>query len=195
SGLQIYGAYRSFAPRGGVFPLPNPAEGYVFPEWARLGGWLAGGLNWHFALAWPFVICGLVYLGYLGFSGQGRHLWFRPRDVPGAWRMQLYYLRLSRNKPPHGKHNPLQKLAYSSVLILAVVSVASGFALYKPVQLAWLTALFGGFEFARYVHFVAVWLFVAFVLVHVFMVLVVDRATLRAMITGRYRRREGGDAA
>src|SRR5919205_101955 len=87
SGLQIYAAYSHFGPRGAPFALPNPWDGRGFPEWARLGGWLAGGLNWHFALAWPFVITGLVYLGFLGLSGEWRTLLFRPRDLKPAVHM------------------------------------------------------------------------------------------------------------
>ena len=50
----------------------------------------------------------------------------------------------------------------------------TGFAIYKPVQLAWLTALFGGYELARYWHFLAVWIFVGFTLLHVALVFLVD---------------------
>ncbi|MGH2626489.1 MAG: cytochrome b/b6 domain-containing protein, partial [Anaerolineales bacterium] len=89
SGLQIYGAFPRFGPRGGPF-LPNPWQNEMFPRAVRLGGWLAGGINWHFALAWPFVLTGLVYLGYLALAGEWRSLLFRPRDVPRAWQMQLY---------------------------------------------------------------------------------------------------------
>lgn len=188
SGLQIYNAFTHFGPRGRRF-LPNPWDGDPFSARVRLGGWLAGGINWHFALAWPFVLTGLVYLVYLAVSGEWRSLLFRPRDVPAAWRMQLYYLRLRREHPPQGKHNALQKAAYSSIFLLGVLSVLTGFAIYKPVQLWWLTALFGGYELARYWHFWAVWLFVAFTVVHVIMVFAVDPASLRAMITGRYRGR------
>jgi thiosulfate reductase cytochrome b subunit len=188
SGLQIYNAFAHFGERGAPY-LPNPWDGEPFPRWARLGGWLAGGLNWHFALAWPLVLTGLVYLVYLAVSGEWRALLFRPRDVPAAWRMQLYYLRLRREHPPQGKHNALQKAAYTSILLLGALSVLSGFAIYKPVQLWWLTALFGGYELARYWHFWAVWLFVAFTVVHVIMVFAVDPASLRAMITGWYRGR------
>jgi thiosulfate reductase cytochrome b subunit len=53
SGLQIYMAFRHFGPRGE--PYPNPFDGAAIPEWSRLGGWLAGGLYWHFGLAWAFV--------------------------------------------------------------------------------------------------------------------------------------------
>jgi len=189
SGLQIYLAYSHFAPRGETFPLPNPWDGKSFPQWARLGGWLAGGLNWHFALAWPFVFTGLVYLGFLILSREWRALLFRPRDIGPALQMQLYYLRLRKDHPPQGKHNALQKAAYTFIVALGVIASLSGFAIYKPVQLAWLTELFGGYELARYWHFVAVWLFVGFTLLHVALVFLVDPASLRAMITGWYRGR------
>jgi thiosulfate reductase cytochrome b subunit len=188
SGLQIYSAFRHFGPRGGPY-LPNPWDDKMFPHWARLGGWLAGGLNWHFFLAWPFVISGLAYLVYMVFSGEWRSILFRPRDIPRAVQMQLYYLRLRREHPHQGKHNALQKLAYTSIFLLGVLSVLSGFAIYKPVQLSWLVAAFGGYELARYWHFWAVWIFVAFTLVHVALVFLVDPASLRSMVTGWYRGR------
>jgi thiosulfate reductase cytochrome b subunit len=189
SGLQIYLAFMHFGLRGRRY-FPNPWDGKA-PLWAwtRLGGWLAGGLSWHFALAWPFVISGLLYLGYLVVSGEWRSLLFRPSDVPRALQMQLYYLKLRREHPPQGKHNALQKLAYTSIVALAALSVLTGFAVYKPVELGWLTALFGGYELARYWHFWAVWIFVAFTLLHVALVFLVDPASLRAMITGWYRGR------
>lgn len=188
SGLQIYGAFPHFGPRGQAYPV-NPFDGSSFPETVRLGGWLAGGLNWHFALAWPFVLTGLVYLGYLAVSGEWRSLLFRPRDIRPAIQMQLYYLRLRKDHPPQGKHNPLQKGAYTFITALGVIAVLSGFAIYRPVQLWWLTALFGGYELTRLWHFVAVWLFVGFSILHVVLVLVADPASLRAMITGWYRGR------
>ena len=189
SGLQIYGAFSHFGIRGETFPLPNPFDGRPFPEWSRLGGWLAGGLNWHFALAWPFVITGLVYLFFLGLTGEWRPLLFRPRDVGPAVQMQLYYLKLRKEHPPQGKHNALQKGAYTFIVFLGALSALTGFAIYKPVQLSWLTSLFGGYELARYWHFVAVWVFVGFTLLHVTLVFLVDPASLRAMTTGWYRGR------
>ncbi|HEU5169324.1 MAG TPA: cytochrome b/b6 domain-containing protein [Gemmatimonadales bacterium] len=192
SGLQIYAAFPHIGQKHNVYPVPNPfdADSFgPFPEWARLGGWLAGGLNWHFALAWPFVLTGLTYLLFLGLSGEWRSLVFRPGDIGRAWAMQLYYLRLRKEHPPQGKHNALQKLAYTGIVLLGALAVLTGFAIYKPVQLAWLVALFGGYELARYWHFIAVWLFVAFTAVHVLLVLLVDPASLRAIITGWYRGR------
>jgi thiosulfate reductase cytochrome b subunit len=189
SGLQIYQAFPHFGQKGNVYPVPNPFDMYHFPRWARLGGWLAGGLQWHFALAWIFLLSGAVYVSYLLISGEWRTLLFRPRDIGPATQMQLYYLRLRRDHPPQGKHNALQKGAYTFTIALGAISLLTGFAIYKPVQLWWLTALFGGYELARYWHFIAVWLFVAFTLVHVTLVFLVDPATIRSMITGWYRGR------
>jgi thiosulfate reductase cytochrome b subunit len=97
-----------------------------------------------------------------------------------------YYLRLRKDHPLQGKHNALQKLAYTLIVGLGALSVLTGWAIYKPVQLWWLTATFGGFQAARYWHFWAVWLFVGFSVIHMVLVFVVDRASLRAMVTGRY---------
>jgi Ni/Fe-hydrogenase b-type cytochrome subunit len=188
SGLQIYEAYARFGNRGGQL-LPNPFNNSDFPEWSRLGGWLAGALNWHFALMWPLVTAGLLYGGYLAASGEWRALWFRPRDARGAIAMVRYYLHLDRQHPPQGKHNPLQKLAYSSIVVLGALAVLTGLSIYKPLQFAWLTALFGGFQTARYWHFWIVWIFVAFTVVHVILVFTVDPASFRAILTGRYRGR------
>ena len=189
SGLQIYQAFPHFGQKGLVYPVPNPFDMYTFPRWSRLGGWLAGGLQWHFALAWVFLLSGALYVGYMLVSGEWRTLLFRPRDIGPATQMQLYYLRLRKEHPPQGKHNALQKGAYTFIIALGALSLLTGFAIYKPVQLWWLTALFGGYELARYWHFVAVWLFVGFTLLHVALVFLVDPASLRAMITGWYRGR------
>lgn len=192
SGLQIYRAYPRFGNRGGPY-LPNPFQDRVFPGWSRLGGWLAGGLSWHFFLMWPLMIVGATYLVYLGATGEWRKLVFRPRDLKPAIEMQKYYLRLRKEHPPQGKHNALQKLAYSFIIALGCVSVLTGWAIYKPVQLSWLTGLLGGFQAARYWHFAAVWLFVGFIVVHVMMVFVADPPSLGAMITGTYRGRFKSD--
>jgi thiosulfate reductase cytochrome b subunit len=188
SGLQIYRAYARFGPRGGS-SYPNPFNDADFPAWSRLGGWLAGGLNWHFFLMWPLIAVGVSYVGYLLFSGEWRKLLFGPRDIRPALGMARFYLRLSKEHPAQGKHNALQKQAYSGIILLGALSVVTGFAVWKPVQFSWLTALFGGYQLARYWHFWAVWIFVGFTIVHVTLVFVADPASLRAMITGRYRGR------
>ena len=192
SGLQIYRAYPRFGERGGPL-LANPFQDASFPQSVRLGGWLAGGLNWHFFLMWPLMLVGFAYVGYLIATGEWKKIVFRPSDVRPAIAMQLYYLRLRKEHPPQGKHNGLQKAAYTFIVLLGGASLATGFSIWKPVELWWLTALFGGYQTARWLHFWAVWLFVGFLLAHVGAVLIADPASLRGMITGEYRGRYTSD--
>ncbi len=107
--------------------------------------------------------------------------------------MARYYTGLDKEHPPQGKHNALQKQAYTGIILLGVLSVLTGFAIWKPVQFSWLTTLFGGYQLARYWHFWAVWLFVTFTVVHVFLVFTADPASLRGMITGWYGGRYRND--
>ena len=81
-------------------------------------------------------------------------------------------------------YNALQKLFYIGVIIAGIVIVLSGLAMWKPVQFWWLSALFGGYEPSRYVHFFAMAAIVGFLIVHVVMSFVVPKS-LRAMIMGR----------
>nr|MBA3585695.1 cytochrome b/b6 domain-containing protein [Gemmatimonadota bacterium] len=71
SGIQIFGAYPAFAERGAMFCC-YPFDGFRFPEAVRLGGWLAGGLQWHFFLMWFFVLNAFLYVVYLFASGEWR---------------------------------------------------------------------------------------------------------------------------
>src|ERR1041384_1301824 len=82
SGLQIYRAYARFGMRDHAYP--NVFQDADFPDWSRLGGWLAGGLQWHFLLMWPLIGVGALYVGYLLVSGEWRKLVFRPRDLGPA---------------------------------------------------------------------------------------------------------------
>ncbi len=185
SGLRIFNAHPAFARIGERFCC-YPFEHHAVPDWLTFGGWLAGARNWHFALMWLLVVNGLVYLGFVYLHGEWRDLVPRRRDPRDAWEMVKFYLFLRREHPRQGKHNTLQKLAYFALPLVAVLAVLSGIAIWKPVQLSWLTGLFGGYVWARYVHFLAMVLIVAVALVHVFMVLSVDPYSLRAMITGGY---------
>jgi thiosulfate reductase cytochrome b subunit len=169
SGWRIYNA----AP---LFP-------FVFPEWVTMGGWLAGALDWHFAAMWLLVMNGLVYVALGIASGRfGRRLLpIRVSEVIADARTALAG-RLSHSDL--SVYNAVQRLAYLCVILVGVVIVLSGFAIWKPVQLQELTALFGGYEAARYVHFFAMAAIVGFLLIHIIMALLVPRS-LRAMITGR----------
>jgi thiosulfate reductase cytochrome b subunit len=103
-----------------------------------------------------------------------------------AWQMYRFYVGRRPDHPHQGKHNALQRLAYFSLPFVGAASVVSGLAIWKPVQLAPLTGLLGGYVWARYWHFLAMLALVALTAVHVFMVFAVDPYSLRAIVTGGY---------
>jgi len=169
SGWEIYNA--------------SPLFAFAFPKSITLGGWLAGALLWHFAAMWLFVLNGLVYV-VLGIA-TGR---FRRKLLPLHASEVVADTRLAlRGKLPHddlAAYNALQKLFYIGVIVAGVVVVLSGLAMWKPVQLWWLAAAFGGYEPARFFHFFAMAAIVGFTVIHVVMAFVVPKA-LRAIILGR----------
>lgn len=186
SGLQILIAYPYFGPRGALYRW-YPLQGFAPPAWMRVGGWLAGARHWHFAVAWLLILNALVYLGYEAVSGEWRRRAFLPRrDSAGALTMFAYYLRLRRTPPAEDFYNGLQRLAYTSAILFGLVVVLSGLAIYKPVQLHWLTSLFGGYDGARVVHFACLLLLAGFTATHIVLVALHPK-TLIAMINGGRR--------
>ena len=169
SGWEIYNA--------------SPLFPFRFPRAITLGGWLAGALLWHFAAMWLLAVNGLVYLvlGILTGRFQRKLVPIRPGDVFSDAKAAL------TGKLTHDDlsvYNAVQKLLYLGVILAGIVIVLSGLAIWKPVQLQELTAVFGGYDAARYVHFFAMATIVGFLVVHVVMALLVPKS-LRAMITGR----------
>lgn len=193
SGLRIFNAYPAFARRGETFCC-WPWEGTPVPAWLTFGGWLAGARHWHFAAMWLLVLNGLVYLGFIYLHGEWRDLVPRRGDLRDAWQMARFYLGRRGDHPRQGKHNALQRASYFAMPILGIVLVLTGLAIWKPVQLGWLTALFGGYALARYWHFLAMLALVGAALVHVFMVLSTDPYSILSMITGRYESRWSPEA-
>ena len=132
-----------------------------------------GARHLHFAFAWLIVFNGLVYLVYLAWSGEWRRrLFWPPRDAKPALHQLLYYLRIRREAPPKDLYNGLQRSAYTFALVLAVLEVLSGLAMWKPVTFHRLTWLLGGYDVARVIHFFALGGLILFFVAHLVMVVV-----------------------
>jgi thiosulfate reductase cytochrome b subunit len=108
--------------------------------------------------------------------------------VPGSFKraivVTLYDAHIVKKLPPQGKYNDAQRIAYSAVVLMGAGSVLTGLAIYKPLQLSLLTSLFGGYEWARWIHF---WLTIGFVLffvVHVVQVVLAGWSNFRSMVAG-----------
>jgi thiosulfate reductase cytochrome b subunit len=186
TGLQIFAAYPSLGPRGALYSW-YPFQNVAPPSWIRLGGWLAGARHWHFAIAWFLIVNGLIYLVYMIASGEWRRRVFIPtRDTSNALAMFAYYVRIRKTPPPEDFYNGLQRIAYTSAILFGMVVVLSGLAIYKPVQLWWLTATLGGYDSARVVHLSCLVLLAGFTATHLVLVALHPR-TIVTMVTGGKR--------
>jgi thiosulfate reductase cytochrome b subunit len=169
SGWQIYNA--------------SPLFAFKFSKSITLGDWLGGALLWHFAAMWLLMVNGLLYVA-LGIA-SGR---FRKKLLPITRAGVLTDVRAAlTGKLSHADlttYNFVQRLLYAGIIVVGVLIVLSGLSMWKPVQLQWLAAAFGGYEVARYVHFGCMAAIVAFLVVHIALALLVPKS-LRAMIIGR----------
>jgi thiosulfate reductase cytochrome b subunit len=172
----------------------SPIFGFSFPDWAVLGGdvetalarhndpGVASGIAWHFAAMWVLFGSYLLYLLWGALSG---HFWHDFLPV-GPKSFLRDFLAAARFRLEHhlGEYNAVQRVFYWGVLALVALMLLSGIAIWKPVQTYPLEVLFGGFQGARIVHFLGMSAIVAFLVVHVVLVILVPR-TFIAMVTGR----------
>jgi thiosulfate reductase cytochrome b subunit len=181
SGILIYWAY--------------PKYGLELEQatWRKLhiNNRLAEGMALHFFFMWFFAINGVLYVLYTAISGQWRELVPNRHSFREAIQVLLHDLHIRKDPPPPRKFNGAQQIAYTAVILMGLGSLLTGLAIYKPVQFEWLTAMFGGYQAARLLHF---WLTVGylfFFIVHVAQVIRAGWNNLRAMIIGHEVRHEG----
>src|SRR5258705_204563 len=167
SGWQIYNASRS---------LP-----FTFPRWTGLGGWLGGALAWHLSAMWLLAIDGMAYLAYGFISGHFQQDLGIP--APRAVVRDLWSALTFRLGHRIGHYNAVQRLLYRGVISALLLQLATGLAIWKPVQLGALAALFGGYPIARNIHLAIMFLIVGFIIIHVILVAIFPR-TLVSKIVG-----------
>jgi thiosulfate reductase cytochrome b subunit len=170
SGWQIYNASPLFT-------------NFKFSSSITLGGWLGGALQWHFAAMWLLMVNGLVYLSLGLITGRFRKK-LLPISASGVIDDTKAALTFKLSHDDLSTYNQVQRLLYAGIIIVGIVIVLSGLSIWKPVQLQYLTALFGGYDVARYVHFVCMAAIVAFLAVHILLALLVPKS-LRAIIIGK----------
>jgi thiosulfate reductase cytochrome b subunit len=153
-----------------------------FPEWMTIGGEQQGALQWHFFAMWILVLNGLAYLIYGFATGRFRRMLTPIRisevlsNIGDALRFRLGHDDLT-------KYNGVQKMLYTGIILVGILQVLTGLAIWKPVQFSELAALFGSFQSARILHFLCMAAIVGFIFVHVTLALLVPQ-TLIGMLTG-----------
>ncbi len=166
-----------------------------FPEWFYTNRFwdvrfkVTTGLGYHFFFMWIFAINGMLYVGYLLWSREWKFMVPSRASIREAIQVTLVDLHLRKGLPPQTKYNGAQRIAYSSIVLMGLGSLVTGLAIYKPTQAHWLTTLLGGYEMARWLHFLLTIGFCGFFLVHVGQVILAGWNNFRAMVSGYEIRR------
>ncbi|KQM77031.1 thiosulfate reductase [Pedobacter sp. Leaf216] len=159
-----------------------------FPEWFydyfHISSRLAEGMAFHFLFMWFFFINGLLYILYTIFSGAWKALLPNKHTFKEAWQVLLHDLHIRKTVPPQKKYNAAQRIAYTLIILMGMGSVATGLAIYKPVQFYWLCWLCGGYHFARILHFALTIGYVFFFIIHIVQVALAGWNNFRAVIAG-----------
>jgi thiosulfate reductase cytochrome b subunit len=145
---------------------------------------LAFGMAVHFCFMWLFAINGVLYVLYTILSGEWRELVPNLRSPRDAIQVTLYDVGLAKSLPPQGKYNAAQKIAYTAIVCMGFGSLLTGVSIYRPIQLAWLTSLLGGYEMARFEHFWLTMGYVGFFVIHIAQVARAGWSNFRAIVTG-----------
>jgi thiosulfate reductase cytochrome b subunit len=148
SGLQIYNANPVFGGRAG----------WRFPKELLLGGWLGGGRNWHFASMWVFSMTLLIYGIYIFITRRWKHRFTSEKDIQAL-----------QAKNPKRKNYAWHRLAYTAIIPILLIAIVSGLCMYKPVQFAWISGLFGNWQNLRVAHFLTIPIVLIFAIAHIFL--------------------------
>jgi Ni/Fe-hydrogenase 1 B-type cytochrome subunit len=177
-----------------------------YNHWPFIEGGAPGGVEvmaWmrfaHFVGAYALIL-GLIVRVYLAFASRfdadwrDFSLWRNLRSVPD---ILAYYLFLKRSHREFRRYNPLQALTYFFWLLLILFLSLTGFALYHgkifgilsaPDSFRWVNDLLGGESYTRIWHYLAMWVFLITVAVHVYMAAMTSWTnhdhTLRSIFTG-----------
>jgi len=183
----------------GVLGASENADGEMvsrsFPSWLMIPGnrWLSMARLWHLFFAWVLLINGIAFVSYaLGSRHLSRDLLPDGTEVRGIGQSIRDHIRFRHPSGEAAKrYNVLQKIAYLVIIFVVLpLIILMGLAMSPGIDALWpgWVDLFGGRQAARTLHFILAWTLVAFVLIHVFEVIVSGFWNhMRSMITGRYR--------
>ena len=144
---------------------------------------------WHFSFGLLWIINGIVVYALLFWTGQWHRLVPTTWEVfPNAVSTGLQYLSLDFPPDESWTHyNSLQQLTYFiTVFVAAPTSILTGFMQGPAIsnRLGWLGKVLNR-QRARSIHFLAMWWFLLFILIHVTLVFITGaRVNLNMMFAG-----------
>lgn len=164
------------------------------PDRLRVFGFV-GASRLHEAAALFTIANGFLALFTHLATGSIRQYLPAPRDIftQGAQQARYYLVGIFRGDPhpfargPDKKLNVLQQLTYLMILnLLLPTQIVSGALLWEAARFPRIIERLGGLHVIATVHVGAAWLFIAFIVMHVYLTTTGTSpfAHLRAMITG-----------
>ncbi len=149
---------------------------------------------------------------YLAFFSRFHADWkdfFAWTDFKNLWTQIKFYILISEERPQHNYlYGPLQSVAYGGVMILLLLICVTGLILtgagYDAGMISYIyhallpveNAL-GGLAMVRWIHHIVTWLFIIFIVIHIYMAfwydVVFKEGTVSSIISGRVFRQKNGD--
>ena len=140
----------------------------------------------HFTAAYIFLFV-LIMRVYWAFMGNRFASWrafwpFTKKNWNNFWHVMKIDIMLMNEKEEDVSkisigHNSVATLSYLVMFVLALVQITTGFALYSdmaswwlPKMFTWVIPFFGGDFIVRSIHHTAMWFFIFFAMVHVYLV-------------------------
>jgi len=147
--------------------------------------------NLHFFFMYFLIINGIVRFYYSFFGKYKDYKEFFPNktDVKTFIPQIKYYLFIGKH-PKTNKYNPLQKIAYIALPVLAVLQAVTGFLLYYPTKFSGLTEALGGIAAVRGIHYIFMWLFILIIAIHVYLVFTEAFDQFKMMFFGKTNDKE-----
>lgn len=152
-----------------------------------------------------FVFFWRIYLAFFSRHHADWKDFFAWTDWKNTIAQIKFYALVSEEKPVHRfLYGPLQSIAYGGVILMLALILLTGiilagaghdagftgwiYSLAKPFQ-----NILGGLATIRFVHHILTWLFIVFVIVHIYMAfwydVVFKEGTVSSMINGRLFKR------
>ncbi len=178
--------------------------GYYIHNPFALGPWEGSPTNFlmakvryvHF-LAGYFFIAALLLRFYLLIFGNRYErftdfIFLRPRNIPRLFHTIKAYLYLGKHES-YGGHNPLAGTIYLLVLLMSVAMALSGLYMLYPEGGLWASAGFSIFktqQMARLFHYFLFWIYLVFVMLHLYLVVWNDIFGDEGLISGIFSGRK-----
>jgi len=169
---------------------------YIHAPWAN--SLVEGSTTWpmatfrliHFIAGFVFTSAVLVRFYLLIFGNRHeRFLAFTPvtpGNIGNLISTVLFYGYLKKHPEPRLTHNALAGLFYLLTFFFALGQLLTGFALLYPESLAWqglALKFFGTQQQMRFIHFLLMWYFIFFAMVHVYIVIWNDIQTKEGLVS------------